>query len=209
MKTCSKCKALISKSEFSKNKSKKDGLQAHCKLCRIEYKKQHALNNPRYYADKAKLYRELNLDIITISRKKHYCENRLAVLKRKKQWRENNIDKVKHCNKIWSDNNPERKLASTHKRRALKLNGGGTYHVSDIENLIITQDSKCVYCKTDLIVDSRKNYHIDHIMPLCLGGSNYPENLQLLCAKCNWSKGGKHPEKYKSSIVFNHSDDIK
>lgn len=30
---------------------------------------------------------------------------------------------------------------------------------------------------------------IDHIVPVCLGGSGEPENLQCLCATCNRAKG--------------------
>jgi hypothetical protein len=39
MKTCSKCKIEKSKSEFRKNKSKKDGLDSWCKTCGYAYVK--------------------------------------------------------------------------------------------------------------------------------------------------------------------------
>lgn len=32
------------------------------------------------------------------------------------------------------------------------------------------------------------NLEVDHIVPLHLGGSNEPENLQLLCIKCHKEK---------------------
>jgi 5-methylcytosine-specific restriction endonuclease McrA len=35
-------------------------------------------------------------------------------------------------------------------------------------------------------------FHIDHINPICNGGDNSIDNLQLLCASCNLSKGGKY-----------------
>lgn len=33
--------------------------------------------------------------------------------------------------------------------------------------------------------------HIDHIIPIKKGGKSIPENLRVLCSKCNGSKGGK------------------
>jgi len=38
MKVCTKCKIEKNKSEFSKYKNKKDGLQLYCKKCEKEYK---------------------------------------------------------------------------------------------------------------------------------------------------------------------------
>jgi 5-methylcytosine-specific restriction endonuclease McrA len=35
--------------------------------------------------------------------------------------------------------------------------------------------------------------HVDHILPLALGGDNRRKNIQLLCPTCNLSKGAHHP----------------
>lgn len=34
---------------------------------------------------------------------------------------------------------------------------------------------------------------IDHFIPTHMGGDNSWKNLYLVCAKCNFDKGGKHP----------------
>ena len=36
-----------------------------------------------------------------------------------------------------------------------------------------------------------QDLHFDHIIPHALGGSNEPENIQILCVDCNLSKGAR------------------
>lgn len=37
MKTCSKCGLLLPASEFNRDRSKRDGLDTYCRVCRYEY----------------------------------------------------------------------------------------------------------------------------------------------------------------------------
>lgn len=41
MKRCYRCKEVKPVSEFNKNRSKKDGLQGECRVCKKVYKKIH------------------------------------------------------------------------------------------------------------------------------------------------------------------------
>lgn len=76
--------------------------------------------------------------------------------------------------------------------RARKVGSPDTWCLADIDNLMILQKAKCAYCRVRFSKE-RKSYHIDHIMPLSLGGSNNRKNIQLLCPTCNLRKNGKHP----------------
>jgi len=74
-------------------------------------------------------------------------------------------------------------------RAAKKRNAEGFYTPQDIERINARQNYKCVECGWS----TKYERHVDHIMPLALGGSNWPSNLQVLCPICNLKKGAKHP----------------
>ena len=44
---------------------------------------------------------------------------------------------------------------------------------------------RCVQCS------ATEELTVDHIFPFALGGSNAPENLQVLCQACNFKKGNR------------------
>lgn len=75
------------------------------------------------------------------------------------------------------------------RRRVRKFRSRGTYTRTDIDRLFDRQEGRCVapWCRAALIF----GHHTDHKTPLSRGGSNWPRNLQLLCAPCNTSKGSK------------------
>lgn len=93
--------------------------------------------------------------------------------------------------RAWKKANPDAVLASGNKRRARIRGVGGTYVPADITNILKQQKYKCAECGTS--VRKRENRNIDHVLPLALGGTNWPSNLQVLCPSCNFSKGAKHP----------------
>lgn len=56
---------------------------------------------------------------------------------------------------------------------------------------------KCIHCNTSLVVrpSGETNATLEHIVPLCAGGSpDDPHNLALACAGCNNRKGIEHDQ---------------
>jgi hypothetical protein len=47
---------------------------------------------------------------------------------------------------------------------------------------------KCAACSVDLLFELNGTVHMDHIIPLALGGCNDLLNLQILCDTCNLRK---------------------
>lgn len=100
----------------------------------------------------------------------------------------------------YRERHPERARESVkrnnHKRRAQMK---GTLSPDIYQRLHVAQRGQCVYCRTSL---DEVTPHLDHIMPLALGGSNTDENVQLLCPTCNTSKGSTHPDEYEARIGY-------
>lgn len=87
--------------------------------------------------------------------------------------------------------------ASANNRRARIKEVGGTFTAKDIDKLFLSQDGLCTACDENLSISG---YEIDHIYPISKGGSNWPENLQLLCPPCNREKSAKLPEEWEKIV---------
>lgn len=57
------------------------------------------------------------------------------------------------------------------------------------EQIMIRDDYTCQCCGKEMF--DEVGLHIDHIVPVSKGGRTVPSNLQVLCSKCNGSKGNK------------------
>lgn len=73
----------------------------------------------------------------------------------------------------------------------------GSYSFQEWENLKKQYKYTCLSCKKK---EPEIKLTVDHIIPISKGGSNYIDNIQPLCAKCNSSKSAKTAGK-----VFNTS----
>jgi len=69
-----------------------------------------------------------------------------------------------------------------------------TAREKDIIDLQTEQDGYCNGCWESLDI---LGYHIDHVIPISKGGSNWPDNLQLLCPTCNLEKSAKMPDEWE------------
>lgn len=120
-----------------------------------------------------------------------YLEKKYAISRRLRQKPEYRA-KEQRTKSEWRKNNPEKIRAESNKRRATIKSAEGTHTAADIAEILKRQNHQCPYCAADLNL----GYHADHIMPLALGGSNWPENIQATCPPCNLSKGSKHPDDF-------------
>ena len=154
-----------------------------------------AKNNPDKVKESSKKFYKDNRD--KMLKYQYEYESRISTIKMRAEYRRNNKEKLLESSKRWVKNNPEKVLAKYHNYRARKRNAEGTHTGEDIKALFTSQNGICNGCGCKLQTSGRKKYHIDHIVALANGGSNYPSNLQLLCPSCNTSKCDKDFEEWK------------
>ena len=165
MKICSKCKIEKPFSEFHTHKSNKDGLQYQCKQCRKETCAKSF--SKRYTKNKKEILAKCT---------EYYWKNRDAHLQKLKKYRESSKGKATKCN-------------LQRQREAAKFKR--TPKWADQEKIKAYYDV-CAFFNE---VNGYTKYHVDHIVPLKgnkVSGLHVHNNLQILPAKENMSKGNKY-----------------
>lgn len=194
MKICSACKVPKDRLLFGKDKARRDGLNYVCKTCVAQKSKTYRKLNPEKRKETCKNYREKNPETCKQAYLKWQEKEKANGWATKKAYDIKNPEQKKLRKKKWVQNNPEYMKLQKHRRRG----AGGFFTKKDIDFLMLSQKSKCVVCFTSLL----KSKHIDHILPIALGGTNDPSNLQLLCPKCNRQKSAKHPVDFMQEKGF-------
>lgn len=144
------------------------------------------LANVKYYAAHPELMR---------ARAKKY---RLAHPEKIKAYFSENSEREKIRSAKWRASHSEDMRIHQHNYVALKKKNGGTLSKGLSAKLFELQKGKCSCCGQPLGHD----YHLDHKMPVSLGGANEDSNIQLLHQRCNQRKHAKHPIDFMQSLGF-------
>lgn len=188
-KTCTKCGEVKHTTEFYK-KQTRDGFTTRCKVCTNTANAKWAADNRDKVNANLSKWKKANPDKVKADAAKYRSENAEKVKAARAKWASSNHEKMKAIRASWRAANPEATRIYSHTRRAREREVGGKLSHGITEKLYSLQKGKCACgCGQPLGND----YHIDHIIPIVLGGINADENIQLLRAFCNTSKGAKHP----------------
>ncbi len=216
--SCKECIKEVRKVYLKKNKEKiaeKKKIYDQENRCRFaERVKKYLQENRERIAIREKKYRQDNKNRIASrdkisyvknkeKRKKYLQENRERIAIREKKYRQDNKEKIILYFKEYrkTDQCKITKTNSAHKIRYQKISSSNNtipvdriYPLTkELSQLLIRQNHKCNICYT-LISREKKNIHLDHYVPLSKGGSHSIDNVQWLCAKCNFEKGSSMPK---------------
>ena len=116
-------------------------------------------------------------------------EHRERLRESNKRWRQRNPDRVKQLRLRYKLKNREKIREKDHRRRARKKGNGGSFTAKQIRELRKQSQGICKGYKREPHFVGEEALTIDHIIPLCKGGANNIDNIQLLCLSCNCKKG--------------------
>jgi disulfide oxidoreductase YuzD len=188
-KVCTKCGEVKSLDCFGKAKLGLFGLAAICKSCRKELCKKHYEENKEAILKRVKKYREKNKDIIAEYMKKHREENKESIAEQKKEYHQRLEVRV-------------RRSLRNHNRRALLKKLKGTLSDTEWSKMLDHYNHTCPCCgkQTELTMD--------HVVPVSWH-DQYPEhvtndvkNHQPLCKSCNSSKRDHFSVQYLPANYF-------
>ena len=193
MKPCNRCGEVKAFDLFPKNAASPDGRYSFCKACTKEAKAAYRLRPEVIERERSRLAEsyKANKDAILSRQRARYITNKLVINARQNRWLEKNREHHRKICRDWAKNHPEQMRAIVARRRALKAGAEGRYTKADISAMRLKQGNECACCH-EVLTD----YHVDHVIPLTKGGTNWPDNLQLLCPPCNRSKGNKLPHEF-------------
>jgi 5-methylcytosine-specific restriction endonuclease McrA len=142
----------------------------------------------------------------------YYRENKQQIIDYVAIWKRENSERVRESNRASARRayqaNPEKfrliaheqrlknpeaaKARDKNRRRAVEGPSGAV-----LRQMYDDQQGLCAYCDTPLF----GTYHVDHILPICLGGTNEWNNLAIVCPPCNLSKHKRRIEDFINDRV--------
>jgi len=172
------------------------------------YKNKHKLNartkvlrckNRDYINTRQRAYWHKNRERILQWRAEYRCLNKIRISGYHKKYRENNQTKIKQFSRNFKLNHPDRVRANSQIQKANRKNAGVlTKHLLQqvYENNIKKYGTlTCVLCNKMIRFGEDS---LEHLTPICKGGKNTLENLNISHRKCNLQKGTKTFKEFKN-----------
>ncbi len=102
-KLCVGCKQSKKYNDFTKNHTKKDGLNNYCRMCQKKYREKIKDQTEKYQQE----YRKINSEKLSLQQKHYRMNHKQKISERDRRYRSDNKDKIRLKHQQWSDKNRE------------------------------------------------------------------------------------------------------
>lgn len=201
MKTCSRCGAEKEATlEFFA--PQRGALKANCRTCDTSFTRAWRAANPERRRATTAAHREANREALRAYEAAYRAANAEAIAASKAVWAAANPDKVLAIARKWRQENPERvaffeaayRASHPWKGRERAARRRARMAASPVVEKIAHKDiwerdkGRCHICgkKAD-----PNDWHLDHIMPIALGGEHSHRNVAVSHPDCNRRKAAK------------------
>ena len=152
------------------------------------YSRKQFDNNPERVRDRSRRYFKNNKEKVNARCRRWYEEHKKERAEYGKIYRMENKELVAKRYRNWYNANLDKVKLNSDRCRARKYGAYGD-HTSEELKQLKENNKNCYWC--GIYVGDK--YHVDHVIPLSRGGTNYISNLVISCPKCNLSKYNKLP----------------
>lgn len=196
-----------------------DGYKSRCRDCWNAQKRAERAANPEKHRETARKYVEANKEHIQNLKRSHQQANSERYAEIDRKWKETHREEInskarerrqediEHYREIGRNSyerhaeerrkysleyyklHPEKSVAATNRRRALKYASESTHTEEEWQELKTFYNFMCLRCGAQ---EPDIKLTRDHVIPLTQGGSDSIDNVQPLCARCNSKKNNKH-----------------
>lgn len=149
-------------------------LRAVCRSCHNTYRRAWSARNA---------------DRLREQKRRRYAADPTSHRARSAAFKAGNGDSIHAYNAGYRATHLREHAAYQRNRKARARMAPGTHNAADVTAQLLRQRGRCYWCHKNVGQD----YHVDHVVPLCRGGSNGPENLVIACVACNLHKRATHP----------------
>lgn len=188
MKTCTKCGVEKALDDFYKRSRCPDGRRPECAGCSREYARAYRENNAEKTREYQRSYHQGNKERIRSVQRVWVAANRERVREIHDRWVADNPERDLEHKRAWAEKNADHERERTRRYRA-RLASVPTERVD--YQALREEAQECYLCRLPFSPEDQT--HVDHVVPVALGGGHLRMNLAMTHQTCNLRKAAKHP----------------